>query len=116
MNGTYYPNPTFPEINNNNENNTMPIENYNNLYSNQNNNPEKILFIEDILKFNKGKKVNVFASFTDSNNDKDKTYSGIVENSGPDYVIISDPKTGKWYLIKTMYINYIEFEEPIKAN
>ena len=112
MNGTYYQNPTFPNINNN-DTNIIPLDNYSNNPEKQM--TEKILFIEDILKYNKGKKANIFVSYTDSNNDKDKTYNGIIENSGPDYIIISDPKSGKWYMIKTMYVNYIEFDEPIKS-
>ena len=28
-------------------------------------------------------------------------------------LIISDPTTGKWYLILMIYLNYVEFEEKI---
>lgn len=98
MNGDYFQNPTFP-------NNSTPI----NIDI-----PSKEEYLEDntlynIIKSNKGKRVNIYVSFPNS----DKEFSGILENIIKDHLIISDPETGKWYLIDTKYLNYIEFIEKI---
>ena len=106
MNGTYYQNPTFPSAVPNNSNDisvTLDKEvSINDIY------------IENILNNNIGKFVNTYVSFPNSNEIKDITFTGIIEKNGKDYLIISNPETGKWYLIPNKYINYIEFEEEIK--
>ncbi|MBR3897819.1 MAG: spore coat protein GerQ [Bacilli bacterium] len=73
-------------------------------------------YIENILRLNRGKKVKIFASYPDSNEWRDKVFEGIVEQSGRDHIILSDPKTGEWYLILIIYVNYIEFDERIISN
>jgi spore germination protein Q len=101
MNGTYFQNPNFPkELNLN----TAPIggeEDYEQSY------------IENILRQNKGKAAKAYFSFPDSNEWRDKIFEGIIEFAGKDHLIMSDPKTGKWQLILLIYLNFIEFDEPI---
>ena len=76
--------------------------------------PMEQSYIENILRLNKGKKVKVYASFPDaSNENKDKIFIGIIEQSGRDHLILSNPSTGKWNLILMIYVNYIEFDEKI---
>ena len=70
-------------------------------------------YIENILRLNKGKYVKVYCSFPDSLENKDKIFSGIIEQAGRDHLIISDPSTGKWYMILMIYLNFVEFEENI---
>lgn len=70
-------------------------------------------YIENILRLNKGKQVEIYASYPDSNDWRDRIFSGIIEQSGRDHIILSDPKTGKWYLILIIYVNYIKFDERI---
>ena len=70
-------------------------------------------YIENILRLNKGKKVKVYITFTDSAEWRDKVFDGIIEQSGRDHLILSDPKTGKWYLLQMIYLDYVEFEENI---
>ena len=77
--------------------------------------PDEQSYIENILRVNKGKKVSVYQSFADANNWKDKVFTGIVEQSGRDHIILSDPITGKWYLLLMIYVNFIEFDEPINT-
>lgn len=101
MNGTYYPNPTFP---------TASTNNYQEDYS-ITKELSNISDIESILRINKGKKVNIYVSYP--NDEKNITYSGIIEQVGKDNLIISNPETGNWYLLLTKYLNYIEFEEKI---
>ena len=70
-------------------------------------------YIENILRLNKGKYSKFYCSFPDSVEWKDKVFSGVVEQAGRDHLIISDPQTGKWYMILMIYLNYVEFEENI---
>ncbi len=104
MNGTYYPNPTFP----NNMTNFAPEQEVS-----TNTLPMEQSYIENILRLNKGKKAKVFCSFPDSNEWRDKIYNGIIEQSGKDHLVMSSPERGDWYLIPMIYVNWVEFEEPI---
>ncbi|MGI6324907.1 MAG: spore coat protein GerQ [Bacilli bacterium] len=69
-------------------------------------------FIENILRLNIGKVITVHMSFTDSA-EKDKVFTGVLEDAGIDHIILSDPKTGTWYLLKSIYLNYITTDERI---
>ena len=51
-------------------------------------------YIENILRLNRGKKVEIYASYPDSDEWRNKVFSGIIEQSGRDHIILSDPKTG----------------------
>lgn len=70
-------------------------------------------YIENILRVNKGKLINIYMTFPDSIEWRDKVFTGILEQSGRDHIIISDPKTGKWQLLLMIYVSYITFEETI---
>lgn len=103
MNGSYYPNPTFP-------NNMIYPEEGKEVNSTL---PMEQSFIENILRLNKGKNAKVFASFPDSNEYRDRIFDGIIEQAGKDHLIMSEPKSGDWYLIPLIYVNWVEFEERI---
>ena len=70
-------------------------------------------YIENILRLNKGKLATFYMSFPDSVEWRDKTFTGIIEAAGRDHIIISDPKTGRWYLLLMIYLNYVDFDEKI---
>ena len=70
-------------------------------------------YIENILRLNKGKLGKFYCSFPDSDKWKDTIFTGLVEQAGRDHLIISNPNTGKWYLIPLIYLNYSEFDEKI---
>jgi Spore coat protein (Spore_GerQ). len=72
-------------------------------------------YLENVLKLNKGKKVDIYASFPNSNDWKNKTFEGIIEESGKDYVILSNPATGSWHLLSFDYIDFIKSDEKINA-
>ena len=106
MNGTYYQNPTFPSATNN--------TNYtDNIVGVGESLPMEQSYIENILRLNKGKKAKAYVSYPDSSAWKDSIYEGIIEAAGRDHLIMSDPNTGKWYLILMIYLNYVEFDERI---
>ena len=70
-------------------------------------------YVENILRLNRGKEVQIYASYPDSNEWRNMVFSGIIEQSGRDHIILSDPKTGEWYLILMIYVNYIKSNEKI---
>lgn len=120
MNGNFYQNPTFPtnqipisdSISNNPIIPNSPPENI----SNYNAMPMEQSYIENILRLNKGKRVNAYVSYPDSSEWQNKIYTGIIEQAGRDHLIISDPTTGHWYLIRIIYLDYVEFMESINYN
>ena len=70
-------------------------------------------YVENILRLNKGKMGKFYCSFPDSNEWRDTVFTGIIEQAARDHLIISNPNTGKWYLILMVYLNYAEFDEKI---
>lgn len=70
-------------------------------------------YIENILRLNRGKLATFYFSFPDSVEWRDKTFTGIIEAAGRDHIIISDPNTGRWYLLLMIYLNYVDFDEKI---
>ena len=118
MNGNFYQNPTFPTATNPNittNQNPIPNNYQTNIESISQNTslPMEQSYIENILRLNKGKRVKAYFSFPDSNEWKDKIFTGIVEEAGRDHLILSDPTTGNWYLLLMIYLNYVEFDERI---
>ena len=113
MNGSYYQNPTFPGAMENNSYKSYPeMTPPGNLSYNQDLDMEQS-FIENILRLNKGKKVKAYVSYPDSSAWQNKIYEGIIEEAGRDHLIIRDPLNNNWYLIRLIYLNYVEFMEPI---
>lgn len=75
--------------------------------------PMEQSYIENILRLNKGKQVRIHMTFPDSNEFRDREFTGIIEQSGRDHIIISEPSTGKWQLLLMIYVDFISFDEPI---
>ncbi|WP_307256200.1 spore coat protein GerQ [Oikeobacillus pervagus] len=71
-------------------------------------------YIENILRLNKGKVATVYATFENNREWNAKVFKGIIEAAGRDHVILSDPQTGKRYLIPMIYVDYITFDEEIE--
>jgi spore germination protein Q len=70
-------------------------------------------YIENILRLNKGKMAKFYMSFPDSIERRDMVFEGTIEAAGRDHIIISDPNTGIHHLLRIIYVNYIDFNEPI---
>lgn len=73
-------------------------------------------YTNHILKRNKGKKIDAFMTFPHSNEWRDQTFKGIIENADTEHLIMSDPSNGNWYLLPMEYINFIKFEEQVNIN
>ena len=106
MNGSYYQNPTFPNNNFQTPPGNVSINEVNSF-------PTEQSYIENILRLNKGKKIKAYVSYPDSSAWQNKVYEGIIEEAGKDHLIIKDNVTGTWYLLRMIYLNYVEFMEPI---
>ena len=55
-------------------------------------------YVENILRLNKGKVASFYMSFPDSNEWRDRIFTGVVEQAARDHVVISDHKKGIFYL------------------
>ncbi len=70
-------------------------------------------YMDNLVRNNIGKQVCIYVTFPSSNDFRDFKFNGILEQSGKDYVVLSEPSTGKWHLIPSIYIDYITFDENI---
>ncbi|MEH6946971.1 spore coat protein GerQ [Bacillus sp. JJ634] len=70
-------------------------------------------FIENILRFNKGKIGTFYFTYQGNNKWNSMVYHGRVETAGRDHIIISDPSTGKRYLLMMANLDWVEFGEQI---
>jgi len=109
MNGNFYQNPTFPNNQNQISNYQTPPGNISNMEMDYN----ESSYIENILRLNKGRKVNAYVTFPDSSDWRNKIFTGTIEEAGKDHLILKDVMTGNWYLIRILYLDYVEFMEPI---
>ena len=71
------------------------------------------LFAEDILNKNQGKYVKVYMSFTDSKEWCDRIFEGYLEAWGRDFILLFDKNNNKRYMVWNLYIDFIEFSEPV---
>lgn len=116
-NSNFYPNPSFQGLNPNGSamtasGNIATTPSYMVNSQNQMLDIEQS-YIENILRLNRGKLATFYFSFPDSVDWRDKTFTGVIEAAGRDHIIISDPNTGRWYLLLMIYLNYVDFDEKI---
>ena len=69
-------------------------------------------YIENILRLNYGKVATVYMNYENSQWGS-KIFKGILEAAGKDHIIIKDSQTGVSYLLLTIYLSYIAFDENI---
>ncbi|HIT49543.1 MAG TPA: spore coat protein GerQ [Candidatus Pelethenecus faecipullorum] len=69
-------------------------------------------YIENILRLNLGKMVSVYMNFENSQWGS-KIFKGKLEAAGKDHIIISDVQTNMRYLLLTIYLDYVTFDEEI---
>lgn len=114
MNGSYYQGNAFPGVGLNN--NTVPNQQSVPSYETNKNNTifdEEQSYIENILRLNAGKKAKLHVTVPGSKEWQDRVFEGIIEQSGRDHIIMSNPQTGEWYLVLMIYLDFVTFEEPI---
>ena len=57
--------------------------------------------------------ISTTAACNDSLEYRDKVYRGIIQAAGKDHIVISDTRDGKRYILLLVYLDYVEFDEPI---
>ncbi|MBJ7996715.1 MULTISPECIES: spore coat protein GerQ [Bacillus] len=66
-------------------------------------------YIENILRLNKGKQATVVMTYERGSSLGTQSYTGIIEAAGRDHIVISEPKSGKRFLLLMIYLDYVEF-------
>ena len=115
MNNNYYPNPNYPQQAPTPKTNVPTYDQTqlpNAMYA-QPTIPDEQSYIENILRLNRGKKAKFHVTVPGSIEWQDRVFEGIIEQSGKDHLIVSNPNTGEWYLILMIYLDFVTFEEPI---
>lgn len=114
MNGSYYNAKIFPgtPLNDGKVPNQQSVPSYEtNIFTPQI--TEEQSYIENILRLNKGKVGKFYVTIPGSKEWQDKMFTGVIEQSGRDHIIVSNPTNGEWYLILMIYLDYVTFDEPI---
>ncbi|MDB4868588.1 MAG: gerQ [Cohnella sp.] len=70
-------------------------------------------YVENILRMNLGKVATIYMTFENNSQWNAKIFKGALEAAGRDHIIISDPTTGRRYLLLTVNLDYITFDEPL---
>ncbi|WP_430413677.1 spore coat protein GerQ [Lederbergia citrea] len=70
-------------------------------------------FIENIIRFNKGKLGTFYFTYQGNSKWNAMVYHGRIETAGRDHLIISDPSSGKRYLLMMANLDWVEFGERI---
>ncbi|WP_096272810.1 spore coat protein GerQ [Paucisalibacillus globulus] len=75
--------------------------------------PAEQSYIENILRLNRGKVATVYMTFENNAEWNAKIFRGVIEAAGRDHIILSDPQTGKRYLLLMVYLDYVTFDEEL---
>jgi len=70
-------------------------------------------YVENILRMNLGKVATLYMTYENNSEWNAKIFKGVLEAAGRDHIIISDPVTGKRYLLLMLNLDYITFDEPL---
>ena len=70
-------------------------------------------YVENILRMNLGKVATIYMTFENNSEWNAKVFKGVLEAAGRDHIIISDPATGRRYMLLTVNLDYITFDEPL---
>ncbi|OZI12170.1 spore coat protein GerQ [Bacillaceae bacterium SAS-127] len=76
--------------------------------------PAEESYIENILRLNRGKVATVYMTFENNREWNAKIFKGVIEAAGRDHLVLSDPQTGRRYLLPMIYLDYITFDEEIE--
>ena len=70
-------------------------------------------YIENILRDNYGKLATIYMNFEGSQWGS-KVFKGYIRGAGKDHIILKDAQSETRYLLLTVYLNYITFDEKIE--
>lgn len=75
--------------------------------------PVEESYVENILRMNLGKEATIYMTFENNREWNAKVFRGVLEAAGRDHIVLSDPNTGTRYLLLTINLDYITFDEPL---
>ena len=75
--------------------------------------PAEESYVENILRMNRGKVATIYMTFENNSEWNAKIFRGVVETAGRDHIIISEPETGRRYILLMVNLDYITFDEQI---
>lgn len=78
--------------------------------------PKEESYVENILRMNLGKVGTFYMTYENNSEWNAKIFKGVIEAAGRDHIIISDPATGRRFLLLTLNLDYVTFDEPINYN
>lgn len=70
-------------------------------------------YVENILRANLGKTGTFYMTYENNSEWNAKIFKGVVEAAGRDHIIISDRATGRRFLLLTLNLDYVTFDEPL---
>lgn len=70
-------------------------------------------YIENILRMNLGKIGTFYMTYQGNPEWTARIFKGKVEAAGRDHIIISDPDTGRRFLLLMVNLDYVTFDEPL---
>jgi len=73
----------------------------------------EVSYIENILRLNLGKTGTFYMTYENNTEWNAKIFKGKLEAAGRDHIIISDPETGKRFLLLMVNLDYITFDEQL---
>ena len=70
-------------------------------------------YIENILRLNRGRVATIYMNFEGSQWGS-KVFKGELLEAGKDHILLKDNQTGMNYLLLSIYLSYISFDENIE--
>ncbi|WP_373419553.1 spore coat protein GerQ [Bacillus sp. EAC] len=67
-------------------------------------------YVENILRHNRGKVATVYMTFTGH---QQQVFVGYVMGAGRDHIVLRDVNSNKTYILLTIYLDYVTFDEEI---
>lgn len=105
--------PTAPNYSDfyNTSNNSGSSLGLNNMNTNPTPNMNFNSYAQNVLQKNVGTTGYFFVSFPDSVDWRDKIFYGVLTEAGDDYILIYNEDNREYYLIWSIYLNYVTFDK-----
>lgn len=111
MNGNYQN--LFPQGNNGNgfqsPGTQPPFTNF----PNQNNQIDPYQYAYNILNNNPNQIADFYMSYPDSVEWRDRVFTGRIVHATREYTLLRNEQTGEWYVLPSIYLNYVIFNEEL---
>lgn len=88
-----------PYTNFNSSNNIPPFDEFQYAYNILNNNPNQI--------------ASFYMSYPDSVEWRDRIFTGKIVHSTREYTLLKNEETSEWYVLPSIYLNYVIFNEEV---